>query len=735
VTPVIVAAVVGQLHADDIETGSKDDESRTAPPPNGRRRLVVLVVLAGFLVALGVLAYRMFLASSPTVKRSLAVPPAPQLIATRPGQVVYRLDATRSTVSYEVEEVLAGRSSTARGSTSAVAGDILVDSGDPRASQVGEIVIDIEQLSSDQSLRDERLRHDFLESSRYPLARFRTTSIDGLPDRIDDGRDYQLTLTGELEIKDQARPVALDATVRRAGSELTMRASTTVQLSDWGIGPISLGPLARSGREARLIVDAVAVDAAKGLPYEPGSGFQANFAELKTGSEPSFAATVKPVLERNCATCHNPGRAAEVAWRLDVAADAAKHAGSLGIVVGSGYMPPWPASEVGVPLHGERRLAPDELQAILDWTRAGGPLDVDPSTPIRPPADDIEAAYQIRHDVVLAPPEPYQGSTDLVNDYRCFTFDPSFGERTWVTGFEFLPDQLSVVHHALVFKVSASQRENVQRLDEADKGTGWQCFAGMSGPGGDQSPTGQTRGSELVAGWVPGQRPNKLPEGAGIKMNPGDFFVVQVHYHFGGEAPADQSRLALEYETGTELDEIVTRTYLGPAEIPCRPDEQGPMCDREAVLDELTRSFGPTARTIANGLLLVCRRTLEEVAVVDAEGIARSSCDHRVVTPGEIVGVLGHEHQIGRTFRMTLNPGTPEEKVLLDIPNWDFNWQLVYAPQEKIVLDRNDVIRIECSWDRDLITSSEPRYVTWAEGTEDEMCYSTISVRVPKPSG
>jgi hypothetical protein len=87
-------------------------------------------------------------------------------------------------------------------------------------------------------------------------------------------------------------------------------------------------------------------------------------------------------------------------------------------------------------------------------------------------------------------------------------------------------------------------------------------------------------------------------------------------------------------------------------------------------------------------------------------------------------------HEIGSTYRMTLNPGTPDERVLLDIPKWDFDWQLNYAPQEQIVLKRGDVVRVECSWDRALVKpTARNRYVTWAEGTEDEMCFSTIVTR------
>ncbi|WP_208027140.1 YceI family protein [Rhabdothermincola sediminis] len=695
-----------------------------------RRLFSFVVVLAGVAAIAVVGTWWWLRASTPSVEVSMAVPDAPRLIATRPGQTVYRIDATRSSVTYEVEEILAGKSNTARGSTSGVAGDILVDRADPSASQLGEVVINVEQLTSDQSLRDDRIRHDFLESSEYPLAHLRASRIDGLPARISEGARYPLRIEADLEVKGVSKPIVLDAEAGIEGDDVVVNARTTVQLADWGIGPISLGPLARTGRDATLIIDVRAIDEAKGLPYQPGSGANGRFAELVMGSDPSFAATVQPILERNCATCHNPGQAGESAWRLDTAADVAKHADSIDKVVESRYMPPWPASPVGVPLMHERRLSDAEIGVIARWARAGGPLDVDPSTPIRPPADDLEQTFSIRHDRVLAPPEPYQGSTGLTNDYRCFAYDPQVQERTWVTGFEFLPDQLPVVHHALVFKVSASLRSQVEALDTADAGAGWHCFFGTAGPGGEQSPTGRTRGSELIAGWVPGQRPNRLPEGSGIKLAPGDFFVVQVHYHFAHEAPPDRSQLALEMQAGGVLDEIVTNTYLAPAEIPCRSGEKAPLCDRNAAIDELTRQFGPAASAIPDGLIMLCRRSLAELAVLDADGVARSGCDHRVVTPGEIVGVLGHEHQIGRTFRMTLNPGTPDEKVLLDIPSWDFNWQLVYRPRDRIDLKPTDVVRVECSWDRDLITSPVPRYVTWAEGTEDEMCYSTISVRV-----
>ena len=96
---------------------------------------------------------------------------------------------------------------------------------------------------------------------------------------------------------------------------------------------------------------------------------------------------------------------------------------------------------------------------------------------------------------------------------------------------------------------------------------------------------------------------------------------------------------------------------------------------------------------------------------------------------GKIVSMTGHMHEIGASIRLTLNPDTPNEVILLDIPTWSFEWQLGYAPVDDIVITTDDVIRIECSWDRSLRFDPDPKYITWAEGTTDEMCYSSITTR------
>jgi len=94
--------------------------------------------------------------------------------------------------------------------------------------------------------------------------------------------------------------------------------------------------------------------------------------------------------------------------------------------------------------------------------------------------------------------------------------------------------------------------------------------------------------------------------------------------------------------------------------------------------------------------------------------------------------VFGHMHEIGDAFRMTLNPGTATERILLDIPRWDFGWQLNYRFTDPVALSAGDVIRVECTWDRARLKTPENRYITWSEGTEDEMCYSALTTLPPR---
>ena len=431
-----------------------------------------------------------------------------------------------------------------------------------------------------------------------------------------------------------------------------------------------------------------------------------------------FSQSIQPIFADRCASCHSPGGPGTAHWELTTAQDLADDHRILSEIVASGYMPPWPAGGESPPFKYDRSLRDDQLQAILDWSADGGSLDVAGSTPIAAVNGVVGLANP---DAVVGPELPYAGSPTAVDDYRCQVYDPKLADGGWITAYEFIPDQTEVVHHAIGYLLPASAREQATQKDGADGKPGWQCY-GSSGLGAD----------DIFLGWAPGQDPSLMPDGTGLWVDPGAFIVVQIHYHYEGSAPEDLSTLALNVEEpAADLDPIQVTQYIAPAEIPCTTEEDGPLCDREAALADAIDRYGSEG-VQADRFLRLCGYTPDDFADM-TDGTASASCDIPagfVGGTGEIVSVLGHEHELGAWFKMTLNPDTPEEKVLLDIPVWDFDWQYNYEPEETIVLGATDVIRLECGWDRSLRDPNlEPAYILWADGTNDEMCFGTISTR------
>ncbi|MEZ5280342.1 MAG: hypothetical protein R2770_07695 [Acidimicrobiales bacterium] len=431
--------------------------------------------------------------------------------------------------------------------------------------------------------------------------------------------------------------------------------------------------------------------------------------------ELAFSSHVLPVLETMCAQCHTGNGPGTAHMRIDSAAQVAANADIISASVITGEMPPWPASALSVEFSDQLLLADHEVEAIRQWAQQAE-LDVDPQTVIQ---SAVGVVGLDEPDMVLVPDAGYDGYLYEPDQYRCYIYDPGFTEPQWLTAYEFVPDQTEIVHHAIGYKLPASARPDAEALDaESPQQGGWPCFGGSG-----------VRGSGIFLGWAPGQGPTALPEGSGLAMQPGDFIVIQVHYHFEVDAPADLSSLAIELaDAGADLDPVNIVEFLAPAEIPCSSAETGPLCDRDQAMAAALAKYGDEG-VLADTILAICRKTPADFAHM-TEGLASAACDLPMRERGTIVSVLGHQHELGASFRMTLNPDTPDERVLLDIPEWDFDWQYNYYPVEQIDVAPSDMVRIECTWDRSLRDPSlEPAYVLWADGTDDEMCFATIVIR------
>jgi len=694
------------------------------------------------------------------------VPKAPKLTPAE-GETIYRIDPTKSSLSYEVQEKFAGKeTSSATGTTNGIAGDIAIDPSDLGAARLGTVVVNLEQLHSDNNLRDARLRLDYLESHEHPLATFEVDEVSGLDGKLVEGEAHDVELTGDLTVKEITKPATFTGTASLDDGALKAKVSTKAKLSDFDAGPINIAGMVSTSDEATLTLKLTAYDPDERTIPTTITGPDAK--EPKGG--PSFARTVQPILEANCVSCHNTGQMGAHTLTLDSAGDAQAVSDGLKTVTALKHMPPWPASDKGVELEHPMKLSQEEIDAIGAWADAGGPLDVDAAASLRPTENPVGPTP--RKDLVLERPA-YTGSMENTNDYRCFVLDPKLTEPTYMTGYTFLEDQREELHHAQVFHITKAQKANAAKVDGKDGRPGWSCYSGpglssfqlppelegksrseirawfqdhpderaklRGGDGTDFGPAapGSFSGQDgLVAGWVPGQSPVIFPKDAGIVLQPGDALVLQMHYHFDDTPTPDESTLALQLDsTDTKRKEMVVINPIGPVEIPCAPeDQEAPLCDRDAALADNVRLYGPSGAANEAGLLMLCDQTAEKLAATFDGNSASSSCDHIVPYDGVIVGALGHMHTLGKTFRLTLHPDTSEEEVLLDIPEWSFDWQMNYGFVEPIHVKAGDKIQMDCSWDRRADPNRPPKYIVFAEGTEDEMCFATYGF-IPDKQG
>lgn len=186
---------------------------------------------------------------------SRAVPGSAPQAEAAPGGQRFLIVPGESQVIYRVGETLiaeGNRFNVAVGITRVVRGEVVVDRANPAASRVGTISVDISQFQSDSSRRDNAIRGRWLESSRYPIAEFTPTRIDGLPAQYVEGREIALRITGNLRIRTEVRPTAFDVTVRLAGNELRGTATARIQMTDFGFEPPSVLGILRAQNDVEL---------------------------------------------------------------------------------------------------------------------------------------------------------------------------------------------------------------------------------------------------------------------------------------------------------------------------------------------------------------------------------------------------------------------------------------------------------------------------------------------------
>ena len=99
-----------------------------------------------------------------------------------------------------------------------------------------------------------------------------------------------------------------------------------------------------------------------------------------------------------------------------------------------------------------------------------------------------------------------------------------------------------------------------------------------------------------------------------------------------------------------------------------------------------------------------------------------------------IWSVFPHMHLLGKEMKISAKLPSGEDKPLVWVNDWDFNWQETYRYKEPVHLPKGTHISLVAVYDNSERNPRQPTHppapVHWGEQTTDEMCIGFLQYTV-----
>jgi hypothetical protein len=325
-------------------------------------------------------------------------------------------------------------------------------------------------------------------------------------------------------------------------------------------------------------------------------------------------------------------------------------------------------------------------------------------------------------------PKAPSGTTD---DYHCTLLNPHLKKDSYVISSQFFAGSAED-HHAGLFLLPPSLVAEAEQANVGGKG--WTCFGEAGLP---DEPINELASTPFLSVWSPGHGVDALPKGTGILLPAGTMVIMQVHYNLlAGDKPVTNRETIDTVSTSTPLEPLKLDLSFAAPDLACPAGVTGPLCDRPASLAHQGQEYGPSAIGFVNDIELACGRNPSDPPLGDS-----TSCTFPASATGYIVRSQAHMHLLGRSFKLVLDPGTPQAQTVLNVPNYNFHDQKAYNLATPIHVTAGEPLQVTCTYDPTLaqelpiLRKAPPHFVTWGDGSSDEMCLglSWISATVPNP--
>jgi hypothetical protein len=238
-----------------------------------------------------------------------------------------------------------------------------------------------------------------------------------------------------------------------------------------------------------------------------------------------------------------------------------------------------------------------------------------------------------------------------------------------VSAIEFRPGNAAVVHHAFIY---LSDDSSAVYADAATPEYGYPSF-------GD---AGNGVSADFISLYGPGMTPRFYPPHSGINFEPNSFVIIQVHYAPINYIATDQSSVNLFFTYESNIRDV-------------------------------------HAKRIGEGYIT------NQPFTINANEVDTFYSEYPVNTDFSLFALAPHQHLLGKSYKIWVVTADFDSIPLINIPQWDFHWQMLYSYPFMVKLPENSVVHARAVYDNTIYNPNNPHNppedVHYGESSEDEM--------------
>lgn len=189
------------------------------------------------------------------------------------------------------------------------------------------------------------------------------------------------------------------------------------------------------------------------------------------------------------------------------------------------------------------------------------------------------------------------------------------------------------------------------------------------------------------AAYVPGNASHIYPAGFAKKLPAEATVIFQIHYTPAGKATEDQLKLGLVFATAPPRYAVHTASVANP-----------------------------------------------KINIPPGDPHHVEVGERALPTDMNITGLMAHMHVRGKAFKFEATLPNGKTETLLDLPRYDFNWQLRYDYAQPKFLPRGTLVKITAVYDNSENNPANPdatKTVKWGQQTYDEMMIGYFEYYTP----